>query len=124
MKEEELTSLIIGAAYAVHNSLGSGFLEKVYHNAMKVELEDIGLRFDSEHPIMVYYKEKIIGEYIADLFVESKVVVEFKAIENIHPIHEVQLVNYLSATKMDVGLLINFGNSVTVKRKLRKLTCR
>ena len=56
MKEEELTSLIIGAAYAVHNSLGSGFLEKVYHNAMKVELEDIGLRFDSEHPIMVYYK--------------------------------------------------------------------
>jgi GxxExxY protein len=124
MKEEELTSLIIGAAYEVHNFLGSGFLEKVYHNAMVVELENIGLNVNSQCPIKVHYKEKEIGEYYADLLVENKVIVEFKAIENIHPIHEVQLVNYLHATKIDVGLLINFGNSVTVKRKFRKLTPR
>jgi GxxExxY protein len=120
MKEEELTSLIIGAAYEVHNLLGSGFLEKVYKKAMIVELETIGLRANSEHPITVYYKEKVIGEYFADIFVENKVIVELKAVENVLPIHEVQLVNYLQATKIDVGLIINFGNSVKVRRKFRQ----
>lgn len=119
MNTDELTSLIIKAAYTVHNSLGSGFLEKVYHNAMLIELRLLGLSVESQYPINVFYKEQLVGEYYADLFVENNVVVELKAVENLHSSHEVQLVNYLNGTGIDIGLLINFATSVAVKRKYR-----
>ncbi|MDR2938172.1 MAG: GxxExxY protein [Prevotellaceae bacterium] len=120
MKHEVITSQIIRAAYNVHNELGSGFLEKVYHNAMIVELQEMGFTVCSEKPIPVLYKNKLVGDYYADLLVNDLVVVEFKAVETLNPIHEVQLVNYLVGTGIDVGLLINFGHSVVVKRKYRE----
>ncbi len=120
MQHEVITSQIIRASYNVHNELGSGFLEKVYHNAMIVELEEIGFTVCSEKPIPVMYKNVLVGNYFADLLVNDKVIVEFKAVETLNPIHEVQLVNYLVGTGIDVGLLINFGQSVTVKRKYRE----
>jgi len=119
MEHEEITGMIIQAAYRVHNILGAGFLERVYHNAMIIELRDMGLQVESELPIPVYYKNILVGDYNADLFVESCVIVEFKAVEQLHTAHEVQLVNYLTGTKVDIGLLINFGTSVIVKRKYR-----
>ena len=119
MEHEEITGMIIQAAYRVHNTLGAGFLEKVYHNAMLIELRDMGLQVESELPIPVYYKNILVGDYSADLFVENCVITELKAVEQVHTSHEVQLVNYLTGTKVDIGLLINFGTSVTIKRKYR-----
>jgi len=117
---EEITGMIIQAAYNVHNALGAGFLEKVYHNAMLKELSDMGLYVESKFPIPVYYKNQLVGDYNADLFVDNCVIVELKAVEQLHTAHEVQLVNYLTGTNIDIGLLINFGTSVVAKRKYRK----
>ena len=119
MEHEEITGMIIQAAYSVHNTLGAGFLEKVYHNAMLIELQEMGLQVESELPIHVFYKNKIVGDYNADLFVENCIIVELKAVEQMNKAHEVQLVNYLTGTKVDIGLLINFGTSVSIKRKYR-----
>ena len=119
MEVDNITQKIIKAAYNVHNNLGSGFLEKVYRNAMLIELDEMFMGFEYEKPIKVSYKQQVVGEYFADIFVEDCVIVELKAVEKIVPLHEVQLVNYLTATGIDDGLLINFGSSVTVKRKYR-----
>jgi len=119
LKESGLTEEIIAAAYAVHNSLGYGFLEKVYENAMGIELERRGIRFKAQAPIVVKYLDKVVGNYYADLLVENTVVCELKAAVTVPREAEVQLVNYLVATEIDVGLLINFGKSVTVRRKFR-----
>lgn len=118
MKYADLTEEIIKAAYKVHNALGFGFLEKVYQNALMIELKRMGLKVTSEMPIKVYYRNEIVGEYIADIIVEDKVILELKAVKDLAEIHEVQLVNYLKATGIEVGLLINFGHSVQVKRKV------
>ena len=118
MKYADLTEEIIKAAYKVHNALGFGFLEKVYQNALMIELKRMGLKVSSEMPIKVYYRNEIVGEYIADIIVEDKVILELKAVKDLAEIHEVQLVNYLKATGIEVGLLINFGHSVQVKRKV------
>ncbi len=115
---KELTYKIIGAAYEVYNALGSGFLEKVYENAMLIELESVGLKVQQQAPIKVTYNGKTIGEYFADLLVEEKVIVELKSVTELTSIHEVQLVNYLRATGMRVGLLTNFGDKIKVKRKV------
>ena len=120
MEIDELTGLIIKAAFNVHNVLGAGFLEKVYHNAMFIELQDMGLKVIAQHPITVFYKDDLVGEYFADLWVEDSVIVELKAVENLQPLHEVQLVNYLHGTDVEIGLLINFGRVVQVKRKYRE----
>ena len=120
MKLKDLTYQIIGAAYTVHGKLGSGFLENVYENAMVVELSKRGLSVVSQHSINVYYDEVLVGEYSADLFVNDEVIVELKAVTKLIKKHEVQLVNYLTATKKDIGLLINFGESVDVKKKFRE----
>lgn len=120
MKEEDLTGKIIGCAYLVHNTLGSGFLERVYENALRIELAKQGLSVKQQEPIKVWYEGHIIGEYWADLLVEDVVIVELKAVQTLSKEHEVQLVNYLSATGIDIGLLINFGSSVQVKRKYRE----
>ncbi len=117
-KYSELTDKIIGCAYKVYNELGAGFLEKIYENALVIELKDAGLSVEQQYPIKVYYHENIIGDYVADIVVEDKIIVELKAVNTLVRAHEVQLVNYLKATKFQVGLLINFGDQITVKRKV------
>ena len=120
MLHQELTKKIIGCAYTVHNTLGAGFLEKVYEQALMLELKVSGLVVESQVPLSVIYRDQIVGEYYADLIVEDKVICELKAVDVLKKAHEVQLVNYLVATGMDVGVLINFGDSVTVRRKYRE----
>ena len=118
LKHHHITEKIIGAAYKVHNTLGSGFLEKVYQNSLAIELQSLNFIVDVEKPIKVYYFGEIVGNYIADITVDDKVIIEIKAIKELSDIHEVQLVNYLKATGIEVGLLINFGTSVQVKRRV------
>ena len=120
MLHQELTKKIIGWAYTVHNTLGAGFLEKVYEQALMLELKVSGLVVESQVPLSVIYRDQIVGEYYADFIVEDKVICELKAVDVLKKAHEVQLVNYLVATGMDVGVLINFGDSVTVRRKYRE----
>ena len=120
MKDDDLTRVIIGCAYKVHNTLGPGFIEKVYENALKIELEEIGLKVKQQEPINVSYDGQVVGEYFADLWVDERVVIELKAAQLLVKRHEVQLVNYLTATGIDCGLLLNFGPSVQVKRKFRE----
>jgi GxxExxY protein len=124
MKDDDLTHVIIGCAYKVHNILGSGFLEKVYENALRIELEKLGHRVKQQEPIKVNYQGQLVGEYYADLWVDEAVVIELKAVQALAKIHEVQLVNYLSATGIDTGLVLNFGPSVQVKRKFREYTSK
>lgn len=119
MEDEELTKKVIGCAFKVHNSLGSGFLEKVYENALRIELSRAGLRVEQQIPIQVYYQGEVIGDFVSDLLVEKRLVVELKAIEKLTKLHEAQLVNYLTATGLDIGLLINFSKSVQIKRKYK-----
>jgi GxxExxY protein len=120
MKDDDLTQKIIGCAYAVHNALGPGFLEKVYENSLRIELEKLGLAVRQQEPINVIYQGQVVGEYYADLWVDERVVIELKATQMLVKLHEVQLVNYLAATGIDCGLLLNFGPSVQVKRKFRE----
>jgi len=117
-KHREITEKIIGAAQKVHNTLGYGFLEKVYQNALVIELQTLGFDVEVEQPIAVQYRGEIVGNYVADIVVDGKVILEIKAVKELSEIHEVQLVNYLKATGIEVGLLINFGRSVTVKRRV------
>lgn len=122
MEHEELTRQVIGCAYRVFNTMGHGFLESVYEECMLIELRALGLQALNQHPIKVYYHGHPVGDFEADLFVEGKVIVELKAVRTLAPAHEVQLVNYLKATGINVGLLLNFGEDrVEVKRKLRTL---
>ena len=120
MLHQELTKKIIGCAFTVHNTLGAGFLEKVYEQALILELKASGLSVRSQEPLSVKYRDQIIGEYFADLIVEDQVICELKAVDVLKKAHEVQLVNYLVATGIDVGVLINFGDSVTLRRKYRE----
>lgn len=118
--EDVLTHKIIGCAMKVHNALGPGFLESVYHRCMEIELAAQNIIFESERKLNVFYEGKIVGHFIADLYISPKLIVELKAIESITPSHEVQLVNYLAATGIDNGLLLNFGSqSLQPKRKFR-----
>ncbi len=122
MEHSEITEKIIGCAYRVYNQMGAGFLESVYENCMKIELKKLGLHFQAQEPIEVFYENKSVGNFIADIVIEENVIVELKAVSKLNKKHEVQLVNYLTATKIDVGLLINFGTeNIEIKRKVRKL---
>lgn len=119
----DLTRRIIGCAYEVHKELGPGFLEKVYELALLHELRSGGFKADVQAPIPVHYKGAVIGEYFADILVEGAVIIEIKAIEALASIHEAQLLHYLKATGIEVGLLLNFGRpSVQVKRMVRTKT--
>jgi GxxExxY protein len=120
MEINALTERVIACAYTVHNQLGPGFLEKVYENALRIELEEAGLSVLQQHPISVNYRGRIVGDFFADLMVDNRVLVELKAVRTLAKEHEVQLVNYLTATGIDDGLLVNFGSSVEVKRKFRQ----
>ena len=122
MEYEELTKTIIACAYKVYNTLGYGFLESVYEKAMLIELDKIGFLAEFQKEILVNYDGQIVGEFKADILVEDIVIVELKSVRILSKAHEVQLVNYLSATQKSVGLLINFGEkSVEVKRKVRDI---
>jgi len=122
MEHEELTHKIIGCAYKVFNQLGFGFLESVYRKAMVIELSKSHLKVEEEKTLQVYYDGIVVGNFLADLFVEDTVVVELKSVQNTVEGHEVQLVNYLNGLKKEIGLLINFGPSgVQVKRKYREI---
>lgn len=117
-KHSELTEQIIKAFYKVYNTLGYGFLEKVYENALFIELESIGLKVKKQEPIKVYYEEKEVGAYYADLIINNTVIIELKASESLSNENESQLINYLKATDIEVGLLLNFGKKPEVKRKV------
>lgn len=118
MKHEEITNLIIKAFYKVYNTLGYGFLERVYENAMRIELVEMGLFVEQQKRINVYYLSQMVGDYYADLEINELVIVELKAHEAIIEEHENQLINYLKATEIEVGLLLNFGKKPEVKRKV------
>jgi len=120
MDDDAITEIIIGRQFEAHNKLGSGFLEKVYENALCIELRKKGLKVEQQSSIKVWYEGQVIGYYAADLWVEDRIIVELKAVQFLTKEHELQVVNYLTATKVDTGLLINFGSSVQVKRKYRK----
>ena len=121
MIHDKITEKIIGSAYRVFNQLGFGFLESVYKKSLLIELEKQGMRAKNEVPIAVFYDGVPVGDFFADIVVEDSVIVELKSVQNLAVIHEVQLVNYLTATKKETGLLINFGpQGVEIKRKFRK----
>ena len=105
---DHLTYKINGAIFEVNRILGAGFLEKVYENALVLELNNQGLKAESQVPISVIYKGKVVGEYLADILVEDRVILELKAVEKLQKVYEAQLLNYLKATGMKVGLLVNF----------------
>jgi GxxExxY protein len=111
MDLNDLTYLINGAIFEVNRILGPGFLEKVYENALLMELKARGIRAVSQYPIKVMYKDQIVGEYFADLLVEDQVIIELKTVDKIERIHEAQLLNYLKATGIKVGLLVNFKST-------------
>ncbi len=122
MEHEELTQKIIGCAYRVYNKMGFGFLESVYEKCLLIELNRAGLKAEAQFPIKVFYDEAIVGEFIADVVMENEIILELKSVRQLAIAHEVQLVNYLVATKRDVGLLVNFGErKVEIKRKVRKI---
>ncbi len=120
MELDDVTRKIIGCAMAVHRTLGAGFSESVYQNALVHELRKAGLSAQTERPIQVRYDGVVVGEFVCDLLVDGVVIIENKAVQALAPVHEVQLVNYLTATGIEVGLLLNFGGQrLEFKRKTR-----
>ena len=120
MREEQLTHMVIGCAMQVHSTLGQGFLEAVYERALLHELHKQGIAAAAQQPIDVYYDGIVVGHFVADLLVPDRLIVELKAVQALNEAHETQLVNYLMATGIEVGLLLNFGGaSLEFKRKFR-----
>lgn len=115
---QELTKSIIGIYYNVYNELGYGFLEKVYHRAMIIELDKNGYEVEHEKKIEVFYKNEVVGTYIPDLIINKSVILELKCVEYLIEAHENQLINYLKATECEVGLVLNFGKDPQFKRKI------
>jgi GxxExxY protein len=112
----QITEVIIGCAYRVGNALGCGFLEKVYENALRHELEKAGLKVQQQFPVPVVYDGVVVGDFYPDLLVEGTVLVELKSIRSFEDIHAAQCINYLVAAKLPICLLINFGKRVDVRR--------
>ena len=120
MELESLIKKVIQCVYNVRLQLSSGFLETVYQKALLIELSKQNIQAEAEVPVDVYYDDSVVGEYRADIVVEKKIILEIKAIQHLLPVHEAQVVNYLTATKIDCGLLINFGGErLEIKRKYR-----
>ena len=117
-KHSEITEIIIKSFYKVYNTLGYGFLEKVYENALFLELKNQGLFVEKQKPIKVIFNETEVGNYFADLVVNECIIVELKASESLCEEHEFQLINYLKATEIEIGLLLNFGKKPDFKRKI------
>ena len=118
MLHEELTGKILEASFEVIRELGAGFLEGVYQNALLLALREKRIKAEARVPLFVRFRGEVVGEYSADLFVESKVIVELKAVKMLMPEHQAQLINYLKATGIEVGLLINFGRPKLEYRRL------
>ncbi|MCH2450976.1 MAG: GxxExxY protein [Gracilimonas sp.] len=118
MLHEKLTERIIECFYNVYNSLGFGFLENVYEKSLLTELKENGLKCNPQVPVNVYYKKQLVGKYFADIIVEELIILELKAIERLRREHEVQILNYLKATEIEVGLVLNFGYKPQIKRKI------
>ena len=113
----QITERVINCVYRVRNTLGSGFLEKVYENALAIELRESGLRVAQQHPIKVFNNNNLVGDFVADLLVEDRVIVEMKAAKTLDDVHSAQCMNYLKATGLKVCLLVNFGRPrVDIKR--------
>ena len=122
MKHKELTEEIIGCAYRVYNKMGYGFLESIYEKCLLIELRKAGLQAESQKQITVLYEGQNVGDFMADIVVENQIIIELKSVRRVVKAHEMQLVNYLTATKKDVGLILNFGEEkVEIKRKVRTL---
>jgi GxxExxY protein len=113
---QSITNTILKVYYEVYNELGHGFLEKVYQNAMYFELKARGLKVESQKEIKVYFKQQLVGEYYSDLIVENKVIIELKATEVLMNAHVAQTINYLRATPIEIGMLLNFGAEPEFKR--------
>lgn len=118
LKHFHITETVIKGFYTVYNKLGYGFLENVYEKALFFELTNLGLHCNCQCPIEVYYKREKVGFYFADMIINNCVVVEIKAAASIISEHEAQLTNYLRATEIEIGLLLNFGKSASFKRKI------
>jgi GxxExxY protein len=115
-KYKDITSVILKGFYEVYNELGDGFIESVYENALTVVLAEHGLLVENQKSISVYFRGHNIGDFKTDLIINGKVIVELKAIRSLDPVHEAQLINYLKATNIEVGLLLNFGRKPEFKR--------
>jgi len=118
MEINELTYKINGAIFEVNRVLGPGFLEKVYENSLALELESLDLEFGRQVPIKVLYKNHVVGEYVADMIVEETVILELKTVEALTKIHDAQLLNYLKATNIPIGILVNFKEEKATIRRL------
>lgn len=114
----DITERIIRCFYNVFDNLGHGFLESVYEQALVYELEEAGFNVERQKDISVLYKKKPCGLFKADLVIDKKVIIELKAVQSLNSAHEAQLLNYLKATKLELGLLVNFGNKLEFKRKI------
>ena len=122
MDLNDITYKINGAVFEVNKILGSGFLEKIYENALLIELRNQGLKAKNQFPIKVFYKESEVGEYFADIVVEDQVIIELKAVEQLQKVHEAQMLNYLNATGYKIGLLVNFTHpKAQIKRMVLNL---
>ena len=115
---QDLTQRIIKSFYTVYNNLGYGFLEKVYERAMLIELRNQGLVAIAQTPFVIQYRGEVVGKYLADIVVEDKVILEIKTVESLTNGHEAQLLNYLKATDIEIGLLMNFGKSPKILRRI------
>ena len=117
-KDSDLTGKILGAFFQLHKEMGFGFSEKVYQAALAILLEELGMIGEQQKPIKVYFHDKVVGEYVADMVVNSVVLLELKAVEKLVDAHSAQLLNYLKSTEIEVGLLLNFGPQAEFRRKI------
>jgi GxxExxY protein len=117
-KHSDLTGKILGAFFQLHKEMGYGFSEKVYQSAFAILLEELGLVVEQQKSIKVYFHNKVVGEFIADMIVNGVVLLELKAIEKLSDAHSAQLLNYLKSTEVEVGLLLNFGPEAEFRRKI------
>jgi len=120
MLHEELTEIILAACFEVSNELGAGFLESVYEKALLIAFKDKGLDVQSQSPLQVTFRNQTVSDFIADIVVENKVLIELKAVKSLTPEHQAQIINYLRATRIEIGLLINFGNSKLEFRRFKR----
>ena len=124
MLYEELTEKIIAACFDVSNELGAGFLESVYEKALLIALTDRGLMVQSQAPLKVRFRDQIVGDFYADIVVENRIILELKAVKNLAPEHQAQIINYLKATGIEIGLLVNFGNPKLEYRRFQREKCK
>jgi GxxExxY protein len=113
---KDLTNKIIKCFYNVYNELGGGFLESVYEKSLSIEFEKMNLSFENQRSLDVYYKNKLVGEFIADVVVEGKILIEIKAVTTLSPLYKAQLINYLKAAGIKIGFLVNFGAKLEFRR--------